>query len=377
MEILTIGYDAKRALNNSTGLGNYSRYVIDTMATFFPECRFNLYAKSKNTERIADILGKHGNVTLVPPKRRFMWRSIMLPVQLRKEVVPLYHGLSNEVPLTISRLGISSVVTAHDVIWRKFPSDYKAIDRQIYDYKYGQSMKTATSIIAISECTKRDIIDAYDIDADKITVIYQGCHEMFKHSTEAAQAAVMQKYGLPERYYVAVGTVQGRKNQLLAAQALPALPADVKLVIVGRRTSYAKQIDEFAARNGVTDRIIWLESIPVTDIPAIYSGAVFSTYTSRYEGFGIPVIESLSCQTPVIAATGSCLEEAGGKGAIYVDPDNVEQYVESARLIIDNPFQRSKLVSAGLQHVKKFNKVNFARDTMKVYEKTLKQFYKR
>jgi glycosyltransferase involved in cell wall biosynthesis len=79
----------------------------------------------------------------------------------------------------------------------------------------------------------------------------------------------------------------------------------------------------------------------------------------------------------VIAATGSCLEEAGGKGAIYVDPDNVEQYVESARLIIDNPFQRSKLVSAGLQHVKKFNKVNFARDTMKVYEKTLKQFYKR
>jgi glycosyltransferase involved in cell wall biosynthesis len=200
---------------------------------------------------------------------------------------------------------------------------------------------------------------------------------MFKHSTEAAQAAVMQKYGLPERYYVAVGTVQGRKNQLLAAQALPALPADVKLVIVGRRTSYAKQIDEFAARNGVTDRIIWLESIPVTDIPAIYSGAVFSTYTSRYEGFGIPVIESLSCQTPVIAATGSCLEEAGGKGAIYVDPDNVEQYIESARLIIDNPFQRSKLVSAGLQHVKKFNKVNFARDTMKVYEKTLKQFYKR
>lgn len=376
MEILTIGYDAKRALNNTTGLGNYSRYTINAMASFFPECAFNLYAKGSNTERIADLL-ENDNVHFVKAKHRLLWRSMMMPVQLRKDKVALYHGLSNEVPLTISRMGVASVVTAHDVIWRKFPSDYKAIDRQIYDYKYGQSMKTATSIIAISECTKRDIIEAFDIDPAKITVIYQGCHEMFKHASDAVQAAAMQKYGLPERYYIAVGTVQGRKNQLLAAKALPALPADVKLVIVGRRTAYAKQIDEFAARNGVTDRIIWLESIPVTDIPALYSGAIFSTYTSRYEGFGIPVIESLSCQTPVIAATGSCLEEAGGKGAFYVDPDNVEQYVEAAKLLIDNAYQRSRLVSNGLQQIKKFSKIYFARDTMKVYEKTLKAFYKR
>jgi glycosyltransferase involved in cell wall biosynthesis len=270
--------------------------------------------------------------------------------------VPLYHGLSNEVPLSIDRLGVSSVVTAHDVIWRKFPSDYKAIDRQLYDFKYGRSMQIATSIIAISECTKRDIIDAYGIDPDKITVIYQGCHERFHRVTEAAEAAVMQNYNLPERYYVAVGTVQGRKNQLMAAKALPALPADIKLVIVGGRTDYAKQIDRFAAAHGVTDRIIWLPSVPVTEIPALYSGAIFSSYTSRYEGFGIPVIESLSCHTPVIAATGSCLEEAGGKGAIYVNPDDVDEYVEAARQLIDNPYNRSKLVTNGLQHIKKLTK---------------------
>jgi glycosyltransferase involved in cell wall biosynthesis len=376
MNKLIIGYDAKRAIKNSTGLGNYSRYVIDTMSSMFKDCQFNLYAKSKDTERIADVLTRQ-NVNLVHPKNRFMWRSMFMPIQLRKELVPLYHGLSNEVPLSIDRLGVSSVVTAHDVIWRKFPSDYKAIDRQLYDFKYGRSMQIATSIIAISECTKRDIIDAYGIDPDKITVIYQGCHERFHRVTEAAEAAVMQKYNLPERYYVAVGTVQGRKNQLLAAQALPALPADIKLVIVGGRTDYAKQIDRFAAAHGVTDRIIWLPSVPVTEIPALYSGAIFSSYTSRYEGFGIPVIESLSCHTPVIAATGSCLEEAGGKGAIYVNPDDVDEYVEAARQLIDNPYNRSKLVTNGLQHIKKFNKVTFARDTMQVYEKTLKKFYKR
>lgn len=376
MDKLTIGYDAKRAINNTTGLGNYSRYVIDTMSGIFKECQFNLYTQSKDTTRVQELLTRP-NVNLVRAKHRFMWRTLFMPIQLRKDRVPLYHGLSNEVPLTISKLGISSVVTAHDVIWRKFPSDYRAIDRQLYDAKYGQSMQTATSIIAISECTKRDIIEAYNVDPEKITVIYQGCSDVFKRVPEPVVAAAIKKYNLPERYYVAVGTVQGRKNQLLAAKALPALPKDVKLVIVGHRTAYAKQIDEFAARNGVTDRIVWIDHISPVDLPAVYCGAIFSSYTSRYEGFGIPVIESLSCQTPVIAATGSCLEEAGGKGAIYVDPDDVDNYIESARLLIDNPYQCSKLVSNGLQHVKKFNKVNFARDTMKVYEKTLKQFYKR
>ncbi|MDE6573727.1 MAG: glycosyltransferase, partial [Muribaculaceae bacterium] len=114
-----------------------------------------------------------------------------------------------------------------------------------------------------------------------------------------------------------------------------------------------------------------LENVPFADLPAIYANARLSTYTSRYEGFGLPVVESLSMGTPVIAATGSCLEEAGGEGAVYVNPDDVAAYAEAALHLLDDRIFYDKTVRLGLKHIRRFSAENFAKSTMACYKKAI------
>lgn len=370
-----MGFDAKRALRNNTGLGNYSRYVIDTMSANFREAQFVLYGAGQAGERVRPLL-ERANVSLEGPDTAFdrvlpsLWRSTWLGHQAAQKV-DVFHGLSNELPLTVNKKGLPSVVTVHDVIWRRFPSDYSAVDRRIYDYKYGRSARIADRVIAISECTRRDLINDFDIDPAKTDVIYQGVDPSFRPSSREAVADVRRRYRLPATYMVCVGTVQGRKNQLLAVRALRHLPASMRLVIVGRRTSYAREIDSYISAKGLTDRVLWVENASFADLPAIYSGAAVSVYPSRYEGFGLPVVESISCGTPVVAATGSCLEEAGGEGALYVSPDDERELAEAVLRITDDRYRHDKLVELGRRHVRKFSAASFAKKTMGVYRMAL------
>ncbi len=375
---MKIGYDAKRAVCNMTGLGNYSRYVIDVMSRCYPANQYMLYSpKFRENPRLKPLL-ERGGIKLVTPHGLWkafgsLWRSLEMTRNILSDDVNIFHGLSNELPLNIGRAGIPSVVTIHDVIWRKIPQDYAAADRRLYDWKYGASARAATRVIAISECTKRDIMEDFGIPAEKIDVIYQGCGPIFRQKLELEKKEeIRNKYGLPDRYIACVGTVQSRKNQLLPILGMRGLPEDVRLVIVGRRAKdYAKTLDQAVAKHQLSDRILWIDSAAYTDLPYIYGMAQFSAYTSRYEGFGIPVIESLSVGTPVIAATGSCLEEAGGKGAIYVGPDDVDAYIAEASKLIDSTYYRDKLANLGAAHVKKFNDESFARKTMACYNKAL------
>lgn len=377
---MIIGYDAKRAVSNMTGLGNYSRFVIDSMSREYPDNEYRLYApKLKENPRLTPLLGR-GDVRLCLPEcgagKRLgsLWRSGWgLTEQLRRDKVALYHGLSNELPLNIRKSGAASVVTIHDLIYRRVPEDYTAIDRKLYDYKYGSSARNATRVIAISERTRADLISDYDIDPDKIDVIYQGCDDVFTSPISMADLlAVKEKFDLPERFIAGVGTVQSRKNQLLTVKALRGLPDDVKLVIVGRRIKdYARKIDDYVASSGLGERVIWVSGASLKELAAIYTLATISSYPSRYEGFGIPVIESINCGTPVIAATGSCLEEAGGPGALYVDPDDVDQFVSCANNLLDDTALCDKMTAAGREYVKRFNNADFARLTMASYQRAL------
>jgi len=380
---LTVGYDAKRAVMNNTGLGNYSRYVVNVMSAAYPSTRFRLYTpKIAGNERLAPLLERE-NVELVGPQlrpdcglTRALWRSVDLPVDLHRDDVTVYHGLSNELPLTIEGV-CPTVLTVHDLIWRRVPADYSAIDRRLYDFKYGRSARIATRVVAISECTRRDLMADFGIAPEKIDVIYQGVDPVFGLGVDsAARARVRGKYKLPGCYIAAVGTVEGRKNQMLALRAMERLPQSVGLVILGRfRGDYGRQVERFIASTpGLAERVIHLEGVPLADIPAIYSAAVFSSYTSRYEGFGLPVVESLTAGCPVVAATGSCLEEAGGEGALYVDPDDVDGYVDAARMLLDDAGRRGRLADAGRRHVRRFSAENFARATMACYNKAIIDF---
>lgn len=378
---MIIGYDGKRAVENNTGLGNYSRLLVDQLATRFPENTYRLYAPHiRPNPRMQNML-LNRNVTIVTPDRPgwqmlpSLWRSKGMTDSLIEDKVDLFHGLSGELPFNIDNLHKPTVLTVHDVIFRRFPQYYAAIDRKIYDQKFSRSCHKATRVIAISECTKRDIMEFYDVPEEKIDVIYQGCHSQFQRTPSPEEIRqVKTKYGVNGPYIITVGTVETRKNQAIAMRGMYGLPAELSLVIVGRRTGYARILDRYISTYKLGNRIKFIENVDFADLPALYAGAFCSSYTSRYEGFGIPVIESLSSGCPVIVASGSCLEEAGGPGAPSIDPDDIEQWISIVKEFIDYPEYRRKAIRDGRKYVERFNNSDMAANVMNTYLRAIKEY---
>ena len=366
---MKIGFDGKRAVQNFTGLGNYSQYVLKALQTYYPNEEYTLYApKKKENNKLTPILEKE-NIILQTPRSTWwkklcsIWRIWGITSQLQEDDVNIFHGLSNELPLNIHRYNKpKTVVTIHDLIFRRLPQCYPVIDRMIYNYKFRYACKKADRIIAISNCTKRDIVKDYGISPDKIEVIYQGCDPAFTIAvTETKKAEVRNKYHLPEKYILFVGSIEERKNAFLIAQALPQLPENLHLILVGKKTPYAEKIIQIK-----DPRIHMLNNVPFADLPTIYQMASVFVYPSFYEGFGIPILEALNSRIPVIAATGSCLEEAGGPHSLYVHPNNVQDLVQAIHKALE-PKNRQFMIEKGLEWAAKFTEEQMAHQTMKLY----------
>lgn len=372
---MRIGFDGKRAVQNFTGLGNYSRYIVDILCQFYPENEYILYApKKRENKRLNKLTNQYRQLQLAYPvtfwerKFRSLWRISGITHQLEKEKVSIYHGLSNELPLNIHKSNIKSIVTIHDLIFLRYPQYYHFIDRKIYTYKFRKACENADKIIAISECTKRDIISFFHIPSDKIEVVYQSCDPIFGQSVNnEKKEEVRSKYQLPPKYILNVGSIEERKNALLLVQTLPQLPQDIHLVIVGKRTPYTKKIERFASEHNLTSRVHIMHNVPFGDLPAIYQLAEIFAYPSYFEGFGIPIIEALHSGIPVVAATGSCLEEAGGPDSIYVNPDSVDEASRAFNEILSKPEKKKLMIEKGKEFIKQFSEEKQATKIINIY----------
>ena len=371
---LTIGYDAKRAVSNGTGLGNYCRTLLNDLGTIDTTDSFRLYVPDLGRDDLRSQLDMPRNMSFVTPANklvkplRSLWRIKGIVNDLKRDSVDIYHGLTGELPLGLSEAGIKSVVTIHDLIFMRCPEYYNPVDVAIYKWKFRNTCKQADRIIAISECTRRDIMELGEIDDSRIDVVYQSCDTRFRQQVSPEQKQdVRARYSLPKRYVLFVGTIEERKNALLAAQALPYLSDEIHLVLVGRQTAYAKTITSFARQNGLANRIHMLSGVPTSDLYAIYQQAECFVYPSRYEGFGIPVIEAIQSRLPVIACTGSCLEEAGGPDNVYVDPDEPQEMAMAIKSITDNPDAARQIVTRSLDYIRRFENGNVAQEMLNVY----------
>lgn len=382
---MKIGFDAKRAAQNATGLGNYSRFVIRTLAEHAPENDYHLYMpRADKTQHLAqlppaDCLHRHfpqGGVWAGVPS---LWRTWGMAADLRRDGIELYHGLSNELPETIAKAGCRSVVTIHDLIFIHCPEYYKPIDRAIYRHKFAAACRRADRIVAVSEYTKGEIVRFFGVDDGKIDVVYQGCDPAFAAGADAEKLnEVRRKYALPEEFVLYVGSIERRKNLMLVADALrlmaergrrgDALP---RVVAVGRHTGYADEIAASLNAAGIDGQLTMLHGVPFADLPAIYRLATVFAYPSRIEGFGIPLLEATASGLPSVACTGSCLEEAAGPGAIYVAPDSPADMADALDSLLASPDRRQRMVAEGQQYAQRFADDRLAADMMAVYRKCL------
>lgn len=326
---MKIGFDAKRYYHNHTGLGNYSRTLVDSLRELFPGNEYVLYDEKS------------------------LGRTFTLGRKAAQEGCQIYHGLSNELPFDSRKAELKTLVTIHDVCWRTFPDMYKWIDRHLYEKKYGWAIRNADCVLAISESTKRDIQHYYGVPEARVKVVYQPVQSLFYSSLLASEARLMASQavvGLPQDFLLSVGSVNSRKNLLGTLKALSTLKPENRpaLVVVGSGRAYYEECRSFAKEHLRSSDVLWLDKL--TDnhsLQALYASSMAMLYPSFYEGFGLPVVEALLQHTPVLTSKVSSLPEAAGPGALLVDPANVDDIADKLERIVEDAAIRERLADEG------------------------------
>lgn len=363
---MKIAFDAKRFFHNTSGLGNYSRDLVRILATYFPENEYILLNKNKS-ERAADLLS-FPNVHFVETTKGNFSRQLKMGKDAQQQNADIFHGLSGEVPLKWDKKPIKKIVTIHDLIFVRYPQYYSFFDRKIHFWKFKKAADSADKIIAISEQTKRDIIQFLNIPESKIEVIYQGCHKAFKEQqSEDFIQQTKEKFDLPEHFVLNVGTIEERKNLLNVVKALK--DTDIPLVVVGKKTKYFRKVERFVRENKM--KVYFLEGVSMDELAVIYKLADIFIYPSLFEGFGIPVIEALFSETVVITSNTSCLPEAGGPDSVYIDPKNPLDIQAKIKFLWQNESERKRRAEKGFEFVQKFNDQSIAKELIKIYENIL------
>ncbi|MFP8892729.1 glycosyltransferase family 1 protein [Chryseobacterium cucumeris] len=365
---MKIAFDAKRFFHNTSGLGNYSRDLVRILSEYEPENEYLLLNKNKS-ERGKDIL-ERPNVHFIETSKGNFSRQLKMGKDAQKQDSDIFHGLSGELPLKWDSKPIKKVVTIHDLIFVRYPQYYSFFDRKIHFWKFKKAVDTADKIIAISEQTKRDIIQYLKVSETKIEVIYQGCHHAFKEQqSPELMKAVKEKFKLPERFVLNVGTIEDRKNLLNVVKAING--TEIPLVVVGRKTGYYQKIERFLKRNKMEKQVLFLEGVSMDELACLYKLADIFVYPSFFEGFGIPVIEALFSKTVVVTSNTSCLPEAGGKDSVYINPDNDLDIRAKLKFLWENESERKRREEKGFEFVQKFNDEPIAKELINFYQKIL------
>ena len=385
--LMKIGFDAKRAYNNNTGLGHYSRTLIAAMATDYPENEYVLF-----TPALSELFDakQYRNMQAITPSNtsdkifRKNWRSRSVIHDLKKTGIDLYHGLSHQVPVGIDKTGIASVVTIHDLIFERYPEQHGRINVLLYRKKFTYACNHADAVIAISRQTKQDLLDLYHVPEEKIYTCYQSCDPSFAVKLSAEEKErIRQKYGLPERFFLSVGSVTERKNLLTICKAMNRLKDELQipLVVIGSGRKYLDTVKEYLKKNNIEDRVIFLSGHEEAasaafrssaDFPGIYQSALALIYPSVFEGFGLPILEALWSGLPAIISNVSCMPETGGDAALYIDPFDDIALAERMKAVATDPGLTESMREKGFAHAQHFTAEKCTAAVMEVYQKIRK-----
>jgi glycosyltransferase involved in cell wall biosynthesis len=344
-----IGIDASRlSVAERTGTETYTWETLRALAQVAPDAPFRLYLNAPTLPAGADLPWETGPIPF--PR---LWTHVRLSAEIARRPPSLLWVPAHVVPLNHP----PSIVTIHDLGYLHYPGGHTAKQRRMLDLTSRWSVHAAVHVIAISAVTKRDLTERYGTDPSRITVIPHGVSPEFAPQSAEAISRVRSVYGLPERFVLAVGTVQPRKNYDGLARAMKTfaragLPHG--LVIAGKPGWMAGEVREAIAATPFGHRVRFLDYVPAADLPALYGAADVVAFPSWYEGFGLPALEAMRSGAPVVVSNRGSLPEIVGSAALIADPTDPAEFGQRLVDIANSPPLRAHLIEEGRRHAASF-----------------------
>ena len=379
---MRIGIDYSIAVRPGAGITRYTRELVQGLTQIDSDSEYILLwpGLDADAEEVERAVPKTPNVRSVRLPLTFraltiLWHRLGLPLyaDLLTGWVQVFHCPDFALaPLHRAK----GVVTIHDLSFLRFP---EFTDASLLSYLHKvvpDSVRRAELVLADSNATREDVINWLNVDPGRVQVVYAGVHQRFR-PVENAQAllATRARYRLPDRFVLAVGTVQPRKNltRLIEAFGQIAHHEDVQLIIVGRLGWLFDSTLQRVAELQLQDHVRFLGFVPDDDLPALYSLASCFAFPSVYEGFGLPPLEAMACGTPVVSSNVSSMPEVLGTAALFIDPYDVDALAEALRQVLADPELQRTMSQAGLEQVKAFSWTAAAQRLLTVYRSLASQ----
>ena len=369
--MISVGINALAMGKELVGTGQYTYHLISSLAKID---RINEYVIIKNRcsplNSVTSGNIQHVNFRFKSRIKRILLESILLPRIMRMRKVDIFHSPSFTIPFSVS---IPTVVTIHDMVCYKFPETIDRLRRIYLANAVRCSILKADRIIAVSQSTKKDIVDTFDVPETKIDVVYEASAPCFRATADGNSVQeTCKKYFIEEPFLLYVGTLEPRKNLVKLMQAYFILKRDYrikhKLVIAGKKGWNYGPIFSEIERLSLRNDVIFTGYVPEQALVHLYNGAELFILPSLYEGFGLPILEAMACGTPVITSNISSMPEVAGDAAILVDPYDVDALAGAMHGVLTDKGLKESLVKKGLERVKHFSWKKCAEETIRVYE---------
>ena len=377
---MSIYLDVSAAVHLRAGLGRYAQSLARALVAAYPG-RFALfYNRERGVKPLAGL--EHlptRTVTLsYKPWRMLIWLGQLTRVGFDRYLpdAELFHAMEHLLP---PLRDVPTVLTVHDLIFRHLPAYHKSLNRWYLKLTMPLYCRRATHIIAVSRHTRCDLMSAYGLPSDRITVIHEAPDPHFRPQPVEEIRRVRGKYTLPEHFILSLGTIEPRKNYGRLIEAFSWLKHEHqsanrwlntggwKLVICGGKgwlyQSFFRRLEE----SGLGREVILLGRVPDEDLPALYSAATLFVFPSLYEGFGLPVLEAMACGTPVACSRSSSLPEVGGTAARYFSPHSAEGMGRIMYEVLRDEALQAEMRKRGFEQAERFSWQRMAEETMAVY----------
>lgn len=360
----------------AAGINRVLQHLLAELPAVPGDEQYLVYAPYSNANRrllaAPRVRARLNRLPMDRPPVRIAWEQTVLPVELLREGADLLHALGFVSPVAWRG---RTVVTVYDLSFLRFPEVYNRANRLYLGTFTPPSLRRADRVITISEDARRDVIELCGVVPERVAPILLAADERFRPAPPADVEAFRVRKGLPERFVLYQGTLQPRKNVDTLVRAYAMLRGqgndDHHLVLAGPRGWQYEPIFELIRQLGMEGSVRFPGFVPDDELPLWYSSATVFAFPSRYEGFGLPLLEAMACGTPVVSSNASSLPEVVGDAGLLVDPTDVEGLCSALRRLLEDDALRRSLSAAGQARARAFSWHRMASETVQVYREVL------